>query len=183
MVGSFEVERLREAGIDAHPYEEFGWDELVAKGDAARGGRPGARPARREGAGASRAPSCRAPFRSSSPTACGRTASSSRVDRDFFLQRRRVKNEAELAGIRRAQKGADEAMGAARELFRRAEPKNGAVLLDGEPLTSERVKHEILRVFGEHGLLRGRLHRLARGAERRRPRHGLGPDRAPTSRS
>jgi Xaa-Pro aminopeptidase len=74
------------------------------------------------------------------------------VDRDFFLQRRRVKNAAELAGIRRAQKGADDAMGAARDLFRRAEPQNGAVLLDGQPLTCERVKHEILRVFGDHGL-------------------------------
>jgi Xaa-Pro aminopeptidase len=43
-------------------------------------------------------------------------------------------------------------MAAARELFRRAEPRNGSVVLDGEPLTSERVKLEILRVFGEHGL-------------------------------
>ena len=29
---------------------------------------------------------------------------------------------------------------------------NGSVVLDGEPLTSERLKYEILRVFGEHGL-------------------------------
>ena len=73
------------------------------------------------------------------------------VDRDLFLQRRRVKTDAELAGIRRAQKGADEAMGAARDLLRRAEPKNGSVVLDGEPLTSERLKFEIKT------MVRGRL--------------------------
>ena len=32
MLSSFEVERVREAGVEAHPYEEFGWDELIAQG-------------------------------------------------------------------------------------------------------------------------------------------------------
>jgi Xaa-Pro aminopeptidase len=34
-------------------------------------------------------------------------------------------------------------------MLRNSKP-NGTLVLDGEPLTSERVKHEIERVFGEH---------------------------------
>ena len=40
------------------------------------------------------------------------------VDSDFFDDRRRVKTEAELAGMRRAQRAAEAAMDAARELLR-----------------------------------------------------------------
>ena len=40
-------------------------------------------------------------------------------DREFFDRRRRVKNETELAGIRRAQRAAEAGMDAARDLFRR----------------------------------------------------------------
>ena len=70
----------------------------------------------------------------------------------FFADRRRVKNEAEMAGIRKSQKAAEAAMGAARDLIFRAEPANGGVKVDGEPLTSERLKAEIRRVFSEHGV-------------------------------
>src|ERR1041385_6898873 len=61
-------------------------------------------------------------------------------DRAFFDARRRVKNETELAGIRRAQRAAEAGMDAARDLFRRADQSNGSLVVDGEPLTSERVK-------------------------------------------
>ena len=151
MVGSFEVERLREAGIDAHPYEEFGWDELIAKGTPREEVdlELVLRAAKDWGVSSARVPST---FPLELADRLRANGVELVVDRDFFLQRRRVKNAAELAGIRRAQKGADDAMGAARDLFRRAEPQNGSVLLDGEPLTCERVKHEILRVFGDHGL-------------------------------
>ena len=73
------------------------------------------------------------------------------VERDFFVERRRVKNESEIAGIRRAQRAAEAGMDAARELFRRAEQANGGVAVDGRPLTSERVKHAIQTAFMEHG--------------------------------
>src|ERR671937_724311 len=46
-------------------------------------------------------------------------------DRPFFIARRRVKNEAELAGIRRAQRACEAAMEEARALLRRAERSNG----------------------------------------------------------
>jgi Xaa-Pro aminopeptidase len=71
-------------------------------------------------------------------------------DDEFFTERRRRKNEFELGGIRRAQKAADAAMAAVRELLRRAEPAGGRVVLAGEPLTVERLKQEIEPVFTRH---------------------------------
>jgi Xaa-Pro aminopeptidase len=74
------------------------------------------------------------------------------ADRELFVARRRVKNQAELAGIRRALRGAEAAMAAARELLRASEPHDGTVLLDGEPLTCERIKLAVEQVFSEHGV-------------------------------
>jgi Xaa-Pro aminopeptidase len=64
-----------------------------------------------------------------------------------------VKNEAELAGIRRAQRGAEAGMRAGAELLRRAEPSGSQVLLDGEPLTCERLKVAVETAFSEHGVV------------------------------
>ena len=72
-----------------------------------------------------------------------------RADREFFAKRRRVKTEAELEGIRRAQKAAEAGMAAARDLLRQASPNGEALLLDGEPLTSERLKLAITQAFTE----------------------------------
>jgi Xaa-Pro aminopeptidase len=72
-------------------------------------------------------------------------------DRELFQERRRVKTEAELAGIRRAQRAAEAGMTAARDLLRRADTSNGAATLDGEPLTSERLKAAISAAFTENG--------------------------------
>jgi Xaa-Pro aminopeptidase len=72
-------------------------------------------------------------------------------DREFFDRRRRVKNETELEGIRRAQRAAEAGMDAARDLFRRAEQANGSLVVDGEPLTSERVKFAIQDAFARNG--------------------------------
>ncbi len=72
-------------------------------------------------------------------------------NREFFDQRRRVKNDTELAGIRRAQRAAEAGMDAARELFRRAQQSNGSLLVDDKPLTSERVKLAIQDAFTKHG--------------------------------
>jgi Xaa-Pro aminopeptidase len=72
------------------------------------------------------------------------------VDRDHFDDRRRRKSPAELAGIRRAQAAAEAGMAAARELLRAAEPVGGALQVDGEPLTSERLKAAIVQAFSEN---------------------------------
>jgi Xaa-Pro aminopeptidase len=151
VLSSFEVDRVREAGIDAHPYEEFGWDELIAQG-LSREELDLELPLRAVNAWGVESAVVPSTFPLELADRLRGAGVDLKVDRDVFLRRRRVKNDAELAGIRRAQKGAEDAMSAARELLRRAEPSNGAVRLDGEQLTCERIKLEIQRVFGEHGL-------------------------------
>jgi Xaa-Pro aminopeptidase len=74
-------------------------------------------------------------------------------DKTFFDGRRRSKNDAELAGIRRAQRAAEAGMAAGVELLRRAEARNGGLTVHGEPLTCELIKQHIERAFGEHGAM------------------------------
>ena len=62
------------------------------------------------------------------------------IDEPEFIRRRRVKNELEIDGVRRAQAAANGAMGVAAEMLRRATAADGVLALDGEPLTSERLR-------------------------------------------
>ncbi|HEY5059056.1 MAG TPA: Xaa-Pro peptidase family protein, partial [Gaiellaceae bacterium] len=73
------------------------------------------------------------------------------VDRELFEDRRRRKTATEIAGLRRAQRACEAALDVARDMLRRA-GRNGTLVLDGEPLTCERIKHEIERVFSAHGV-------------------------------
>ncbi len=73
-----------------------------------------------------------------------------KADRLFFDKRRRVKNAAEIEGIRRAQRAAEAGMSAARDMLRGASPNGGKVLLEGEPLTCERIKLAISQAFIEN---------------------------------
>jgi Xaa-Pro aminopeptidase len=72
-------------------------------------------------------------------------------DEGEFIGRRRSKNAAELDGIRRAQAAADAGMAAAAELLRSARVEGDRLALDGETLTSERVRDHIREVCAEHG--------------------------------
>ena len=72
-------------------------------------------------------------------------------DQRFFDERRRVKNEHELAGIRRACRAVEAGVAAGVELLRSASRSNGTLTLDGEPLTCERIQLAVERAFGEHG--------------------------------
>jgi Xaa-Pro aminopeptidase len=71
-------------------------------------------------------------------------------DRGHFDDRRRRKTETELAGLRRAQRACEAALDVAREMLRNA-TTDSTLVLDGEPLTSERIKAEVERVFSAHG--------------------------------
>jgi Xaa-Pro aminopeptidase len=73
------------------------------------------------------------------------------ADQRFFDQRRRVKTEHELAGIRRACRAVEAGVAVGVEMLRGASRANGTLTLDGEPLTCERIKLEVERAFGEHG--------------------------------
>jgi Xaa-Pro aminopeptidase len=72
------------------------------------------------------------------------------IDRDLFENRRRSKNATELGGIRKAQKACEAALDVARDLMRRAEANGAGLEVDGEPLTSERIKRAIEDVFADH---------------------------------
>jgi Xaa-Pro aminopeptidase len=68
-----------------------------------------------------------------------------------FIRRRRSKTAAEIEGVRRAQAAADAAMAAAAELLRTASVRDGTLVQDGEPLTSEAVRARIRDVCAELG--------------------------------
>jgi Xaa-Pro aminopeptidase len=65
--------------------------------------------------------------------------------------RRRVKSEAELAGIRRAQRAAEAGMAAAAELLRYSEPDGDRLRVDGEPLTAETLRAALREACAAHG--------------------------------
>jgi Xaa-Pro aminopeptidase len=73
------------------------------------------------------------------------------ADQRFFDDRRRVKNEHELAGIRRACRAVEAGVAAGVEMLRGASSSNGVLTLDGELLTCERIQLEVERAFGDHG--------------------------------
>ena len=71
-------------------------------------------------------------------------------DEREFIRRRRAKTEAEIAGVRRAQRAADAAMAAAAELLRASQADGGVLQLNGEPLTAELVRARIREVCADH---------------------------------
>jgi Xaa-Pro aminopeptidase len=73
------------------------------------------------------------------------------ADQRFFDERRRVKSELELAGIRRACRAVEAGVGVGVEMLRSAQRSNGVLTLEGEPLTCERIKLAVERAFSEHG--------------------------------
>ena len=149
---AFEVDRVKEIGIEASPWEHYGYDELIATGlprEEIVWKHVNLNECRELGITDAIVPR-------SFPTLAADHLRENGItlepDHKFFADRRRVKNEAELEGIRKAQKAAEAAMDAARDLIFRAEPANGGVEVDGETLTSERLKATIRRVFSEHGV-------------------------------
>jgi len=151
VISALEIPRLVEAGgIEVHPLEEFGLDELYAKGYSRDDmiDEVSLRAVAALGVTSAVVPYF---FPLLLADRLREQGVELRVDRPFFDERRRVKSDAELAGIRRAQKAAEAGMTAARDLLRRAEASNGVATLDREPLTSERVKAAISAAFTEHG--------------------------------
>jgi Xaa-Pro aminopeptidase len=154
VITSFEIDRVRAiAGAPMpHALEEFGYDELLGKGLP------------REEV-----------YLEVAVNACGElgvteaavpwtfparfadrlreAGVSIHTELDLFQDRRRVKSDAQLAGIRRAQRAAEAGMDAARALLQRAEPRNGGLVVDGKPLTSERIKAAIFEVFTSRGMV------------------------------
>ena len=149
---SFEKGRIEELGlgIDVLPWEELGVDELLD-----RGLRPHEisreiylRACREIGLESALVPE-------RFPTGIADHLRGAGVeltpDPEHFRARRRVKTERELAGIRRAQHASEAAMSAVRDVLARAEPRNGGLSFQGEPLTCELLKRHVDAAFVEHG--------------------------------
>jgi Xaa-Pro aminopeptidase len=151
VIWSMEIPRLEEAGgIECHPMEEFGMDDLIAAGFTRDASIDEISVRAVQALGVT---SAAVPYFFPLELADRLRAEGVELytDRELFQERRRVKSEAELAGIRRAQAAAEAGMTAARDLLRRAEASNAIATLDGEPLTSERLKAAISHAFAEHG--------------------------------
>jgi Xaa-Pro aminopeptidase len=151
---SFELDRVRElpGGLEPHPYEDFGFDELIARGlpreEVLLGVTVNA--CKALGIEAATVP---ATFPLEYADRLRGAGIEIRVDRALFEERRRVKNAVELAGIRRAQRAAEAGMDVARDLLRRASANGAGLVVDGEPLTSERIKGAIAAVFTAQGMV------------------------------
>ena len=153
VVSSFEIDRVKEVApeLDTIPPEKFGLDELYAQGldreeielEIVL------RAVRQFGITNAAVPKT---FPLEIADHLRANGVEVKADRELFISRRRVKNEAELAGIGRAQRAAEAAMKAAREVLRAAEPQNGNLVVDGETLTCERLKLVVEKVFSEHGV-------------------------------
>jgi Xaa-Pro aminopeptidase len=149
-VSSMEAARVRELGLfDVHVPEELGSDELMASGIDRR--ELDAQLALRAvgSLGLERA-SVPADFPVWLADRLRADGIELDVDQELFDDRRRAKTEAQLAGMRKAQRAAEAAMDTCRELLRRAEIRGGELLLDGEQLTVERVKADMSVVFAAH---------------------------------
>jgi Xaa-Pro aminopeptidase len=151
-IGSMEIPRLAELGLyELHPSEEYGSDELIAQG-MSYGELKQEIPLRAVdalGITSAVVPETFPLWLADSLRAKGVELT---VDGELFDDRRRVKNEQELAGMRRAQRAAEAGMDAARDLLRRASQNGGDTLeVDGEPLTVERVKIAMSEAFVRNG--------------------------------
>jgi Xaa-Pro aminopeptidase len=151
-IGAMEIPRLAELGLfELHPSEEYGSDDLVRSGLSYPEVRQEVVLRAVNGLGISSAvvPETFPVWLADRLREAGVELT---VDGGFFDERRRVKNEAELAGIRRAQRAAEAGMDAARDLLRRAQDRNhGGLEIDGEPLTVERVKAAMSAAFVANG--------------------------------
>jgi Xaa-Pro aminopeptidase len=151
VIGSMEIPRLAELGLfELHPSEEFGSDDLLRSGLSYPEVRQEVSVRAVKGLGIASAvvPETFPLWLADRLRAEGVELT---VDADFFDDRRRVKSDEELAGIRRAQRAAEAAMDAARDLFRRAEQNGDGLEVNGGPLTVELVKAAMNQVFAAHG--------------------------------
>jgi len=147
---SMEATRLRELGLfDVHVLEELGYDELIASGIDAREvhAQLSLRAVGSLGLKRASVPDNFPVWLADRLRADGVELD---VDQELFDERRRAKTEAQLAGMRRAQRAAEAAMDACRDLLRGAEIRGDELLLDGEQLTVERVKADMSVVFAAH---------------------------------
>ena len=147
LIGALEIPRLAELGLfELHTGAEFGRRELVASGVPLAEVREEIveRAVKALGITSAVVPES-FPMRMADRLRADGVELVS--DRGFFVERLRCKADAEIAGIIRAQRAAEEGMNEVRRLLRRATPGADGLELDGEPLAVQRVKTAIGHVF------------------------------------
>jgi len=154
VVSALEISRVEELGgeLEKHTLEEFDYEALIAEGLGANELWPALWVKAAQALGLREA-AVPLTFPFGHAAALWKAGIQLRVDQDLFDERRRVKNETELEGIRRASRAVAAGMGRAVELLRAADRSSGALVIDGEPLTCERIKSELGRIFDEHGAI------------------------------
>jgi len=150
-IHSLEVPRVRGTGVDVLSWDELGWEELLDQGVSREELylHVAERACRSIGLESAVVPPGFPVELADHLRAAGIDLA---VHREEFTRRRRVKSEPEVEGIRRAQRAAEAAMDAARDLLRRADASGDVLELDGQSLTCERVKQEIGEVFTAHDM-------------------------------
>jgi Xaa-Pro aminopeptidase len=146
---SMEAARLRDLGLfEVHVHEDFGVDELIQSGIEPREltAQLALRAAGSLGLKRASVPENFPVWLADRLRADGVELA---VDQELFDDRRRAKTAEQLEGMKRAQRAAEAAMDACRELLRRSEIKGDELLLDGEQLTVERVKADMNVVFAQ----------------------------------
>jgi Xaa-Pro aminopeptidase len=152
VVSALEISRVEElpGELEKHTFEEFGYEDLIAQGLGPNELWPAlwVNAAKALGLREAVVPIT---FPFGHGVALWQGGVKLQPDQDLFDERRRVKNETELEGIRRASRAVSAGMARGVEMLRAADRTNGTLVLDGEPLTCERLKSELGRVFDEHG--------------------------------
>ncbi len=152
VVTSFEVAQIKgvDSSLDVLPLEEFGFDELAAQNIPREqiDLEIVLRAARQFGVEQAVVPPS---FPLELADHLRENGIQVKPDRGFFVSKRRVKNEAELEGIRRASRAAEAGMRVIGEFLQNAERSNGTLTYEGEPLTCERLKMAVEQAFSEHG--------------------------------
>jgi Xaa-Pro aminopeptidase len=162
------LERERVAALDPdvvlHPPEAFGFDDLLASGLAREDAEleVAVRACRELGVTRAAVPGT---FPLELADRLRAAGISLEPARELFEARRRSKSAAELEGIRRAQAAAEAGMRAAAELLRAAEPDNGVLTVDGEPLTCERLRDTIEDAVADAGATVGDALIASHGAQ------------------
>ena len=136
VVSSIEFARVAAlgGGLEVHALEAFGYDELLAGGASRDEAALEVTVRACKSLGLERA-AVPADFPLEVADRLRADGIALAVDRALFAGRRRVKSQAELAGIQRAQAAAEAGMRAAAELLRRAEPNGEELRVAGEALT------------------------------------------------
>jgi Xaa-Pro aminopeptidase len=98
-----------------------------------------------------------------------------------FFERRVVKTADEIRHIEAAQRATEEAVAAAHAALRTADARDGMLLLDGEPLTSERIKKLINVKLMERDCVA--QHTIVAGGEQACDPHNEGSGPLPSNRS